>query len=179
MSKFTEAASRAVGKARQAAAALAGERGIFNRLKGEHEEVSLLMHRCASTDIGERGARERLELYERIRAELLAHATAEEEVFYSALEQIAETKALAIESREQHDHIERVLMELDSLAVTEPKWMERFSVLMLEVEAHVQKEEKQLFPPAEKIVSKHQAKTLDERYAARKARHMASLFPAA
>src|SRR5688572_17441972 len=179
MGKFTEVASKAVGKARQAAAALAGERGIFNRLKGEHQEVSMLLKRCAATDTSEGGIKERIDLYEKVRAELLAHATAEEEVFYSALEQIAETKALAVSSREQHDHVERILMELDSLAVFEPSWIERFNALVQEVEAHVRDEEDRLFPIAEKAITKQQARTLDERYHARKTRHMESLFPAA
>jgi hemerythrin superfamily protein len=179
MGKFTEVASKAVGKARQAAAALTGERGIFNRLKGEHREVSMLLERCAATDTTDSGIHERVDLYEKIRAELLAHATAEEEVFYSALEQVAETKPLAIKSREQHDQVERILMELDSLATNEPAWMERFNALVKEVEAHVHEEEEVVFPVAEKVLTKHQAKTLDERYHARKVRHMESLFPAA
>lgn len=179
MGKFTEVASKAVGKAKQAAAALAGERGIFNRLKGEHQEVSMLMKRCASTDTTDGGVKERVDLYEKIRAELLAHATAEEEVFYSALEQIAETKGLALRSREQHDQVERILMDLDSLGADEPAWMERFGDLVRGVEEHVREEEEHLFPVAERTITKHQAKTLDERYQARKSRHMESLFPAA
>ena len=178
MGKFTEVASKAVGKARQAAAALAGERGIFSRLKGEHQEVSMLLERCASTDTSDAGIKERVDLYEKLRAELLAHATAEEEVFYSALEQIAETKPLALKAREQHDHVERILMELDSLAAHEPSWMERFNALVQEVEAHVREEEDHLFPIAENALTKHQAKALDERYHARKVRHMESLLPA-
>jgi hemerythrin superfamily protein len=179
MGKFTEVASKAVGKARQAAAAITGEHGIFNRLKGEHQEVSMLMNRCASTDTSESGVMERVNLYEKVRAELLAHATAEEEVFYSALEQMAETKDLALTSREQHDRVERILMELDSLAADEPAWIERFHALVHEVEAHVREEEDRLFPVAEKAISKQQARLLDERFHARKTRHMESLFPAA
>jgi hemerythrin superfamily protein len=179
MGKFTEVASKAVGKAMQAAAALTGERGIFTRLKGEHQEVAMLMKRCASTPDGDASVNERVDLYEKIRAELLAHATAEEEVFYSALEQIPETKELAIKSREQHDHVERILMELDSLPANEPIWLERFNALVEEVESHVHEEEETLFPVAERAVTKQQARTLDERYHARKTRHMESLFPAA
>jgi hemerythrin superfamily protein len=179
MGKFTEVASKAVDKARQAAAALTGERGIFNRLKGEHREVLLLLERCASTDTSDAGVRERVDLYEKSRAELLAHATAEEEVFYSALEQMQETKALALQSRDQHDQIERILMELDSLAADEPLWIERFHALIEGVEAHVREEEERLFPVAERAISKPQSKLLDERYHARKTRHMESLFPAA
>jgi hemerythrin superfamily protein len=179
MGKFTEVASRAVGKAKQAAAALTGERGIFNRLKGEHREVTMLLERCAGTDTSDSGVRERVDLYEKVRAELLAHATAEEEVFYSALEQIPETKALAVASREQHDQIERILMELDSLAANEPAWIERFQALLQGVEAHVREEEDHVFPIAERAISKQQSRTLDERYHARKTRHMESLFPAA
>ena len=178
MGKLTEVASKAVGKAMQAAAALAGERGIFSRLKGEHREVSLLLERCAATDTSDSGVKERIDLYEKIRAELLAHATAEEEVFYSALEQIAETKPLAIKARDEHDQVERILMELDSLAAHEPLWMERFNALVQAVDAHVTEEEDHLFPAAEKVFTKHQTKVLDERYHARKVRHMESLFPA-
>jgi len=177
MGKFTEVASKAVDRARQAAAALTGERGIFNRLKGEHREVLMMLERCASTDTSDSGVRERVDLYERSRAELLAHATAEEEVLYAALEQIGETKPLAVASREQHDRIERILMELDSLAANEPLWIERFHALVEQVEAHVREEEEHLFPAAEQAISKTQAKALDERYHARKTRHMESLFP--
>ena len=137
----------------------------------------MLMHRCAGTDTTDAGIKERVDLYEKVRAELLAHATAEEEIFYSALEQIPETKALAVASREQHDQMERILMELDSLAAFEPAWIERFNALVQEVESHVRQEEDHLFPAAEKVISKQQAKVLDERYHARKTRHMESLFP--
>jgi iron-sulfur cluster repair protein YtfE (RIC family) len=169
MGKLTDVAAKAVDKARQAAAVFTGERGIFTRLKGEHREVAVLMEHCAATPT--------MELYERVRAELLAHATAEEEVFYSALEQIPVTKELAIKSREQHDHIERILMELDPLTAGEPLWLERFNELVSEVEAHVQEEEDALFPMAEQVLTKPQHKILEERYIARKTRHMESLFP--
>jgi iron-sulfur cluster repair protein YtfE (RIC family) len=163
MGKATEIWSRVKGTAR---AALYGEPGIFTRLEREHGKVAALLLRASVTA----DADVRRELYPSIRTELMAHARAEEQELYPVLEQYAETRDLAAAAREEHREVERILEQLDAMDPEAEQWPLVMEHLRVTVERHVQHEERELFPKARRIIGWGRARTMEERYAAAKAR---------
>src|SRR5436190_22553866 len=73
-------------------------------LKQDHETVRALLAELEGTTT--RGTKTRLTLLERVRAELVAHTTIEEEIFYPALREAAGGKAddekMYFEALEEH-----------------------------------------------------------------------------
>lgn len=166
MGKAAEIWSRVKGTARNARAALYGEPGIFSRLEREHGKVGALLLRASVTSEVET----RQELYPIIRAELLAHLRGEEQELYPVLEQYAETRNLAEAAREEHREVERTLHQLDALDFDAEQWPLVMEQLRVAVERHVQHEERELFPPARRIIGWGRSRMMEERYAEARAR---------
>jgi hemerythrin superfamily protein len=164
MPHVTQAKAKAAAKLKGAKAAAEGERGIFRKLQEEHVEVATLMKQIASdSDLGIRR-----KLFVKVKRELLAHARAEEKEFYSMLEHRAETRSLTAQSIDDHCEIEDLLEELDLLPYDDETWDDVFGELMERVEKHVDEEENQLFPAAQKIISADDAKQIEQRFTRQK-----------
>ena len=166
MRTLTELASKAVGVAKAASAALAGYRGIFRTLKREHGEVSVLMMRVAT----EREGAARADLFPIIAHELLSHAQAEDAEFYTYLADHESTRELVMQLEADHERIEMLVAELSAMPMNSPGWLIRFRELQRAVEEHVDHEENQVFPQARHIISPELAEEIDQRYRIEKAR---------
>jgi hemerythrin superfamily protein len=108
----------------------------------------------------------RHELFPQIRRNLLAHARAEEQEFYAPLRGFTDTEPLVARSLEQHRGIEQLLAQLASEGAGTPRWLETFGRLRAAVEAHVELEERDLFPLAARVLGREQTKVMDDRYRA-------------
>lgn len=166
MGKASELWSRVKGKAKNAKAALYGEPGIFSRLEREHGKVAALLLRASVTSEVET----RRELYPIIRRELRAHLRGEEQELYPVLEQYAETRNLAEAAREEHQEVERTLEQLDAMDYASEQWPLVMEQLRVAVERHVKHEERELFPPARRIIGWGRSRMMEERYAEARAR---------
>jgi hypothetical protein len=116
------------------------------------------------TTSDEDGAETRYELFPVLRAELLSHAKAEEQEFYSLLEEPASTSPLMPGSQSDHDEIETLLEELHMLSLEGSAWRPIFERLRTLVNDHVKKEETEVFPRAEEFIDAERAKEIEERY---------------
>ena len=107
-------------------------RGLFERFKAASE-----------ADDADRMA----SLAELMRADLTAHTTIEEEIFYPAVrdlsEEIAETVA---EGLEEHHQVEVLLQELTQLEPGSEEWKAKWTVIVEDVDHHAEEEESELFP---------------------------------
>ncbi len=166
MRTLTELASKAVGVAKAASAALAGYRGIFRTLKREHGEVSVLMMRVAT----EREGAARADLFPLIAHELLSHAQAEDAELYTYLADHESTRGLVMQLEADHERIEMLVAELSAMPMNSSGWLLRFRELQQAVEEHVDQEENQVFPLARHIISPELAEEIDHRYRIEKAR---------
>lgn len=161
MAAGSKMGSKAAGAAKGAAKALAGYPGIFHHLAGEHAEVATLMQRVSASSAD---SDERPELFAEIRKNLLAHAKGEEQEFYPQLRKHAEIEPLVGECLREHTRIEEYLDQLNTADKTSNAWTQRFEEMMQAVEAHVDREENQLFPKAKDLLDKQVAKDMESRY---------------
>jgi iron-sulfur cluster repair protein YtfE (RIC family) len=132
-------------------------------LKSDHAVVADLFKKVKATDESEHPA-----LFEKIRAELEVHAHIEEAIFYPKLkaEGNKELVDITLEGIEEHHQIKLFLRELSSLAAESQKFEPKLTVLIEDVEHHVEEEEKEMFPMVE---DQFNADTLDELGAAMEA----------
>jgi hemerythrin superfamily protein len=175
MTDVKTVAAKASGMLTQAKAALAGEAGIFNTLRGEHQELRSLMSRLLSTTDDAPGVRVRFELIDVLRTELIAHARAEEREFYAVMQQYDSTVEEADERLLEHEEIERWVDELISMPPADPMWMASFESFAATVERHVKREEEELFPRGQGVITDEQARQIDQLYREEKLRQLGSL----
>lgn len=161
MGKPTELGGKLAGAARGLAKRLEGYKGIFRRLAEDHGEVSLLIQRVRHSP---EDADARRELFPRIRRELVAHARAEEQEFYTPLRRFLETRAILDRSTDDHRRLEALLEQLAVADSSTPAWTESFAILARIVEDHVEEEEHRLFPLACDLVSDAEAVRMEERF---------------
>lgn len=130
----------------------------YKLLKEDHKRVSDIFKKLDSTT--ERALKSREELFARLNSELEVHAAIEEEIFYPALKQAAETRDIILEAIEEHSIVKQMLNELDSTSKDNEKWTAKLTVLKENVEHHVEEEEGEMFKKARKILSDEQAEQL-------------------
>lgn len=124
-------------------------------LKQDHEKVKKLMDELEKTT--ERGVKTREELFGRLMQELTVHEKIEEEIFYPAVKERAETKKLEeliAESYEEHHFVDLVAAELKATPFDAEEWGAKFKVMKENVEHHaIEEEEGKLFPKVKRAFS--------------------------
>jgi len=144
---------------------------IYKILKTDHETVKEIFEQMESAE--DRPTRERL--VARLKHELLAHAQAEDIVFYQPLKVADDARDLILEAEEEHRVVARLLGELDRLSADNEKWAARATVLKEMVEHHVEEEEGDLFKKAKKIFDSEQERELGAAFLAEKKRLQAEM----
>lgn len=139
-------------------------------LKDDHKKVKELLTQLSETT--DRAEKTRTELLEKIRLELEAHTTIEEEIFYPAFREAgrkSEVDKMYFEALEEHRAVEDLVMpDLQGTEPTSEKFSGRAKVLKELVEHHVEEEEKEMFPRAQKLLDKDELKQLGEQMQQRK-----------
>lgn len=140
-------------------------------LKNDHDAVEALLSDLAGST--PRAIKKRTDLLEKIRVELKAHTTIEEEIFYPAFKakgDHSDDAKMYFEALEEHRAAgELVLPDLLNTPVDGEKFSGRAKVLKELVKHHADEEEKEMFPRAKKLLSKNELVQLGEQMATRKA----------
>ena len=140
-------------------------------LKQDHEKVRGLLTELAETT--NRAEKTRTELLQKIAAEIKAHTTIEEEIFYPAFKaagEKADDSKMFFEALEEHRAAgDLVLPDLLKTDVQSDQFGGRAKVLKELIEHHADEEEKEMFPRARELMDKAQLMDLGERMALRKA----------
>jgi len=168
---FEEAASKGMGAVKAVKGAIQGLHGVFNTLVQQHGEVSALLQRASLSDDSEK----RLELWSKIRMELLSHEQAELEVLYPEYRQHEELRYYAEAHEKEAGELEALISELDGIDCGASEWKPKLEQLIRTVKAHVDDEETRFFPEAAKIFTREQADELDRRFLANKEAATASV----
>jgi hemerythrin superfamily protein len=137
---------------------------IFEHLKTDHRKVADIMSRIQSAS----AADERVRLFGELKDELVRHSKAEDQTFYSFLERFEEMEDLIAEAREDHQMIDTLLSEIDSLSAdgsSAEEWTARFEELKECVEDHVDQEETEIFEEARELIDDNAANDLERRMA--------------
>jgi hemerythrin superfamily protein len=157
MDKTTAKIKGAVSKI---GAVFRGEVGILGTLEGEHTEVRSLMDDVVNS----KSLEKQRELYTLIRQELLLHANGEEQGIYVQARTHATTRTMADKAIQDHTEVRQLLAALDELEFGSAQWLQKFGMLRASVEAHVEYEERSLFPAMNDILGADTLRELDDRY---------------
>ena len=142
-------------------------------LKRDHDTLKGLLRDLESTT--ERGVKTRTELFARIKQELTVHEAIEEEIFYPTLKQHPRAREIVLEGYEEHHVVDTLMGELEALPVDDETWGAKASVMIENVEHHIEEEETDMFPKARQVFDEQELKELGDVMAERKA----ELLPAA
>ena len=125
-------------------------------LKEDHDKVDKLFQQVKATEENEHPA-----LFEQIKMELDVHTHIEETIFYPKMleEGDEELQSIVKEGIEEHRQAKMFLRELSNLAEDGEKFEPKLTVLMEDIEHHVQEEEGEMFKLAEEQID---ASVLDE-----------------
>ncbi|HUF91419.1 MAG TPA: hemerythrin domain-containing protein [Candidatus Limnocylindria bacterium] len=127
-------------------------------LKKQHKQVKALFKKVEKTE----NPRERRQLMEQIAHELEMHTRIEEQIFYPAVRGIETKKAeeMIMEALEEHHVVDLVLAELPKVDPAGERFHAKMTVLSELVEHHVEEEEEEMFPMAEKKLGAEELKAL-------------------
>src|SRR5262245_61174205 len=119
-------------------------------LKQDHQRVRKLFDEYE--EAGDSSSKEKLEIAETIFQELELHRKLEEEIFYPAVDARGshEVRELVIESLEEHQEVGTLIEELRELDPADAAYEEGFAQLVESVQEHIEAEESEMFPEAEK-----------------------------
>ncbi len=133
----------------------------YDLLKRDHATIADIFGKLEPTT--ERAMQMREAVFERLDAELTLHAAIEEQIFYPALKQAAETHEIVSQAYEEHRIVKELLQELASMPKDSDEWTAKMIVLKENVEHHVEEEEGDLFKRARKVLTSEQAEELGKR----------------
>jgi hemerythrin superfamily protein len=133
---------------------------LYELLHRDHEKVKSLFEQLEAA--GDDQERLREALFSNLYRELDIHTQAEEKYFYSRLRGEADTREMTMESMDDHKLAKRLLGELDSMDKGTPEWLFKCRTLRDTVEGHVEMEEQQMFPMAQRILDDEEAAGIAE-----------------
>ncbi len=139
-------------------------------LKADHQTVKEILSQLQ--DSTDRAIKGRTQLLQKLEMEVTVHTKLEEELLYPAFKTAGnkDDAEMFYEAKEEHRAVDSLV--LPDLKVTDPSAPEfagRIKVLKELLEHHIEEEESELFPRAEKLLSKSQLTEMGEQMAARKA----------
>jgi len=145
-------------------------------LKNDHKTMRSLLDRLEKST--SRGVKTRKELLVRIEADLKAHSSIEEEIFYPAFKEAGrknDDDKMYFEALEEHRAAgDLVLPDLLGTDPASEQFSGRAKVLKELVEHHAGEEEKEMFPRAKKLMDRAELNALGEQMQMRKRELMAN-----
>jgi hemerythrin-like domain-containing protein len=145
-------------------------------LKADHKKVKELLTELTETST--RATKKRVDLLSEIDANLKAHNTIEQEIFYPAFKKAGEKEEAKMYYEALEEHRAAGDLVLPDLLNTKPE-SEQFSgrakVLKELVEHHIKEEEGQMFKDAKKLLSSEEIEQLGKQMEQRKAELMKEL----
>lgn len=133
---------------------------IYDVLRHEHYVIKAYLKKIH--ELGERRPATRRRHFLQLQTLLIAHAAAEEEIFYSALLDHGATDLPARRARVQHDLAGSLMEVLAGLDPADPDWLAYFAVLRDALEEHMREEEKTLFRKAERVLDAEAERRMGE-----------------
>ena len=133
------------------------ETRIFARLKADHDRHRDLLDRIDQTH-GD--SDDRRTLFEAFRVEVTAHAASEEMSLYATMLGKPDLREEAQHSVSEHKEIDDMLTELYEMDFSSTGWLTRFRTMKDRYLHHIDEEEEEMFPEAEKGLSEAKKKEL-------------------
>jgi len=117
-------------------------------LKADHDKVKKAFKEFEKMDHEDSAALQ--QLVEEVCADLTAHTTVEEEIFYPAVREAIEDDDLMNEAQVEHNSAKELITLLEGMDAIDPMYPATFTVLCEYVLHHAKEEEDEMFPAARK-----------------------------
>jgi len=146
---------------------------IYDAIKRDHDKARRMIATLSATDESDGGRR--AALFRDLKNELMMHQHVEEAVFYSRLEAEKDTRADALEAKNEHHIVDTLLEELDVMTKDNDEWTAKFGVLKEVVEHHMEEEEEEFFGRARAAIDADLARKMATQMQKKKAAGLAAL----
>jgi len=140
---------------------------VFNLLKKDHKEVKQLFKKIGKSSDSAVKLREKT--YQQIAKELNLHMSVEEQIVYPRLKEIKPLKDTIGEGFEEHHVAKQLMSEIEGLSADDEQWKAKVAVLQEIIEHHLEEEEKEIFPKAQKALGKEESNNLGKQVQQEKA----------
>lgn len=142
---------------------------IYADLKRDHDKQRDMLKQLAEL---KGDSSERQKLFEAFRLEVQSHAAAEEESLYATMLGDPELRDDARHSVSEHKEVDDLLGELMDLDFASDEWESKFYHMRHRYEHHIDEEEEDMFPAAEKELDDATEQKLADIYEDRKPKEL-------
>lgn len=134
---------------------------IYDALRESHD----VQRQLAAALVQTQGASdERAQIFQQLKLELAAHATAEERYFYVPLMMEDAGIDLSRHALAEHHELDELVETLEDTEMSSPAWLVHAKKLADEVHHHLKEEEHKFFQMSGKILTEQQKATLAPQY---------------
>jgi hemerythrin superfamily protein len=125
-------------------------------LKTDHDQMKTAFDNFRTAT----SQREMLIAFRKIDELVSVHSFMEETVFYPAFSRYDEFKSIITSSMQEHKEVDDLLMQIENMEQHSPELGSKIHLLIDKVTAHVEKEERDLFPMVRKIMRRPEREAL-------------------
>ncbi len=129
---------------------------IFEKIEQEHDEFQDMLEKLMAGKSAEENT------FEEFKKELTAHNEAEEQTLYESLKTDKKGREMALVGTEEHRMGSVVVHKLDK--ATGEDWNVQLNLLKHLLEKHIEVEEDEVIPMAQKMLDKTKVETLSEQF---------------
>jgi len=138
---------------------------IYERIKEDHQIQRDLAARILKT---EGNSDERQQLWDDFKPEAVAHANAEEQIFYAALIEKPDTQEQTRHSVSEHKEADDLIEEISDMDMSSSGWLQKFKKLKEDLDHHMDEEEEDVFSKARQVIDETQAQKMVKAFDGRK-----------
>jgi hemerythrin superfamily protein len=131
---------------------------IYEALSKDHREFEKLLDRLLAAS--KSGDGEWKSILDELRRGVIAHAHAEEAVFYNALREADASKGLVMHSYSEHAMAEVEMRTLGAAKMVDANWTALVEKLRKDLLHHIQEEESKVFGTARQVFSEEEARQI-------------------
>lgn len=136
--------------------------GILDLLKADHDKIKELYLKLNQLSSGQ--SDQRKELFAELKQQIVAHAHAEEDVFYTHIQKSLEDQGFIDNCYTEHEEVEDFLDDIDDQIAAENDWMTTLSSMMAALNSHIESEEGSLFVKARSMLTKEEQEQLGREF---------------
>jgi hemerythrin superfamily protein len=131
---------------------------IYEALQNDHRGFEQVLDRLVQAS--KAGDDSWKPILDELRRGVIAHAHAEEAVFYNALREAGESKGLVMHSYGEHAMAETEMRALGAAKLIDANWTSMVEKLSKDLRHHIQEEETKIFDAARKVFSEEEAQQI-------------------
>ena len=135
---------------------------IYDALSKDHRTFEALLDRLVAASKAD--SDEWKQILDELRRGVIAHAHAEEAVFYNALREADQAKGLILHSYTEHAAAEAEIRTLGAAKALDANWTSLAEKLSKDLRHHIAEEESRVFAAAQQVFSEAEARQIGEAF---------------